>query len=218
MSGRIALLGLLAGIFTGLYLAGFFDLIGEPERVRAALDGLGIWAPILYVVAFSLLEPFFVPGFAFVLSGSVAWEFSTLFVLSWLGSIGAGMVGFGFARYIGRDFVSRKMSPRFQAYSERLASRGLRTVIVVRLIFFLAPPAHWFLGLSQVSFGVFVLGTAIGFLPGMAALTYVVVFLGATLGEWLSAQPREVWLALAAVIALAIVVRRRRVRAAAPTE
>lgn len=212
MAGRIALLGLVAGVLTALYVQGFFGFVQDPERVRAALHALGIWAPVLYVVGFSLLEPFFVPGLAFVIPGAFVWDFPTLFALSWLGSVGAGVVGFGFARYLGRGFVSRNMPPRFQAYAERIADRGLRTVILVRLTFFLAPPAHWFLGLSGVSFGAFVLGTAIGFVPGIAALTYIVVFLGSTLGDWIAAQPGEMWLALVASIGLWIFVRRRLVR------
>ena len=210
MWGRFALLGLVASIFAALYFAGFLDLIREPERVRAMLLELGIWAPILYVLAFSLLEPFFVPGIAFMIPGAFVWSFPELFALSWLGSIGAGIVGFGFARHLGREYVERHLPERFRKYDEQLATRGLRAVILVRLTIFLAPPAHWMLGLSSVGFGRFVLGTAIGFLPGIAALTYVVVFVGGTLGDWLSSQPREVWIAVGAAAALLLAARRWR--------
>ena len=208
MWGRFALLGLVASLFTALYFAGFLDLIQEPERARAMLLELGIWAPILYVLAFSLLEPFFVPGIAFIIPGSVVWSFPTLFALSWLGSIGAGIVGFSFARYLGRQYVERHLPARFHEYDQRIADRALRTVILVRLIFFLTPPAHWMLGLSQARFGPFLLGTAIGFLPGMAGLTYLVVFVGETLGGWLGSQPPEVWIALGATLVLLLVGRR----------
>jgi len=212
MWGRLALLGLVASLFAALYFAGFLDLIQQPERARAMLLELGIWAPILFVLAFSLLEPFFVPGIAFIIPGAVVWPFSTLFALSWLGSVGAGIVGFGFARYLGRQYVERHLPARFLRYDQALAERGLRTVIVVRLVFFLTPPAHWMLGLSRVRFGPFLLGTAIGFLPGMAALTYLVVFVGGTLGAWLGSQPAEVWKALGATLVVLLALRRRRAR------
>jgi uncharacterized membrane protein YdjX (TVP38/TMEM64 family) len=210
---RFALLGLVASIFAALYFAGSLDLIQEPERVRAMLLGLGIWAPILFVLAFSLLEPFFVPGIAFIIPGSAVWSFPTLFALSWLGSVGAGVVGFGFARYLGRQYVERHLPARFHKYDQQLADRALRTVILVRLTLFLAPPAHWMLGLSRVRFAPFVLGTAIGFLPGVAALTYVVVFVGETLGGWLRAQPPEVWIALGGALVLLLAGRRWLARA-----
>ena len=173
---------------------------------------LGIWAPILYVLGFSLLEPFFVPGIAFMIPGAFVWSFPELFALSWLGSIGAGVVGFGFARHLGREYVEQHLPDRFRKYDQKLANRGLRTVILVRLTLFLAPPAHWLLGLSRVDFGRFVLGTAIGFLPGIAALTYVVVFVGGTLGDWFGAQPREVWIAAGAAVVLLFAGRRWLVR------
>jgi len=197
---RLVLLGAVTTLFATLYLMGFFDLIRDAAAVRALFAHLGFFGPILYVVSFALLEPFFVPGIAFIVPGAVLWPFPTLFALSWLGSVGAGVVGFSFARYLGREYVERHLPQRFHRYDERLATSGLRTVIVIRLTFFLAPPAHWVLGLSSVSFGTFLLGTAIGFLPGVFLLSYVVVFIGGTLLEWLQSQPGEAWIGLGLVI------------------
>jgi uncharacterized membrane protein YdjX (TVP38/TMEM64 family) len=213
--GRLALLALVVLLFVSLYAAGFFELIQEPERVRAAVEGLGLWGPVLYVLAFALLEPFFVPGLAFMIPGAMVWDFSTLYFLSWLGAVGAGLVGFGFARYLGRDYVERHLPPSFREYDARLAAKGLRTVIAVRVVLFLAPPAHWLLGLSQVRFAPFLLGSMIGFLPGMALLSYLVVFVGGTLAGWLTSQPKQVWIGLVMVGAMLIALRRwrRRLRA-----
>ena len=89
---RVALVAGIAAILGALYSSGFFGLITDADRARAALEELGIWAPILYVVAFALLEPFFIPGLAFMIPGSVVFTFPELFAFSWLGSIGAGIV------------------------------------------------------------------------------------------------------------------------------
>jgi len=205
---RLVLVAAIATLFTSLHFLGFFDLIGDAAAVRDIFARLGLFGPILYVVSFALLEPFFVPGVAFIIPGAVLWPFPTLFALSWLGSVGAGVVGFGFARYLGREYVERHLPRRFHRYDERLATAGLRTVIVIRMTFFLAPPAHWLLGLSSVSFGTFLLGTAIGFLPGIFLLSYVIEFAGGTLIEWLRSQPVEVWLTLGLLIAGGVVLRR----------
>ena len=69
--GKIAVLGAVAGVLGALYAGGFFELLQQPERVRAILEGLGPWAPVLFVAAFSLLEPFFIPGIAFMIPGSL---------------------------------------------------------------------------------------------------------------------------------------------------
>jgi len=223
MLRRLVLLAAVAGVLTALYTLGFFELLGDPQQARAAIEELGGWAPVLYVLAFALLEPFFVPGIAFIIPGSVVWPLAELFVLSWLGSIGAGIVGFSFARYLGRDYVKDRLPARLHRYDQRLAERGLRTVIIVRLTLFLAPPAHWLLGLSKVRFGAFVLGTALGFLPGIALLTFLVATVGQSLGEYLANRPPGYWIGAAVVgvvgfIAIRRLRKRRRRQSPATTD
>lgn len=208
MVTRLAVLTGIAAIVGSFYWFGLFELVSNPERASEALESLGIWAPILYVLAFSLLEPFFVPGFAFVVPGALIFSFPALFALSWLGSVGAGVVGFSFARFMGRDFVEKRLPERMRVYDERLATKGLQTVILVRLTLFLAPPAHWLLGLSKVRFTPFLIGTAIGFIPGIALLTYVVFFVGQSLGDWIADQPPGFFAAVAVAGIVAFRLRR----------
>ncbi|MCP4003861.1 MAG: TVP38/TMEM64 family protein [bacterium] len=210
LSGVAALIGVL-------YLFGLFELVRDPERARAALEGLGMWAPVLYVLSFAALEPFFVPALAFIIPGAVVFSFPTLFLLSWLASVGAGIVGFSFARFLGRDFVETRLPKGLHRYDRRLATKGLQTVILIRLTLFLAPPAHWLLGLSQVRFSSFVIGSALGFIPGIALLTYLVVFVGETLGDWIADRPPGFFLGIVILVIVAMrlgrYVERRRARA-----
>ncbi|NQZ98519.1 MAG: TVP38/TMEM64 family protein [Myxococcales bacterium] len=208
MFKRIAVLAGIAAIVGGLYYFGLLDLVKDPERARAALEGLGIWAPILYVLAFSCLQSFFVPGIAFVIPGAIFFSFPVLFALSWLGSVGAGIVAFSFARFMGREFVEKRLPERMRAYDERLVTKGLQTVILVRLTLFITPLAHWLLGLSQVRFTPFLIGTAIGFIPGMALLTYFVVFVGESLGDWIADRPPWFFAGVALVVIVFIRLRR----------
>jgi uncharacterized membrane protein YdjX (TVP38/TMEM64 family) len=214
-STRWLRLGLLLGV-VAIGLLAFASGVGqylEVERFEALLRGLGVWGPILYVLLFALLEPFGVFGIVFVVPGSLVWDFPTLFLLSWLGSVGAGIVGFSFARTIGRDWVSRHLPERMHHFDERLVTHGLRTVVIVRLLFFLTPPAHWMLGLSRVSFGNFVLGTAIGFFPTMALFTYA----GKNVVDAMADRPGWIWLLVIAILALATVFFRRRSRCSGTT-
>lgn len=204
-----ALVGVIA-LGVAAYASGVFELLGDQERIRALLEESGAWGPVLYVLAFALLEPFGIPGIFFVVPASLVWPLWWAGLLSWIGSIGAGVVGFSFARWIGKEWVERHLTERMRAYDERLAERGLQTVIVVRLLFFLTPPAHWALGLSKVRFGPFVLGTAIGFIPGIAAITLI----GRGLFGVLSDQPRGLWVAVGIAIAVALFLRNRNRRAA----
>lgn len=210
MGRRIAFslaLLLLAGLAVAAWQGAFEGL--DRKRVVELVEAAGPWAPIGFVLAFALLEPFGAPGALFAIPASWIWPFPIAFGLSWLGAIGAGVVGFWFARTIGHRFVQRHLPDRFRRYDERLETRGLVTVVVVRLVFFLAPPAHWLLGLSRVRFGTFLLGTAVGFAPGMALL----VLFGDGLYRALAGTPPGVTVAvLALVVLIAALVRTRRAR------
>lgn len=210
MKRALVLVG-VAGILIAAYAGGAFELLTDQERIGALLTESGAWGPILYVVAFALLEPFGVPGLLFVVPASLVWPLWWAGLLSWIGAVLAGVVGFAFARWIGKDWVEQHLTPRLRSYDEHLAERGLQTVIVVRLLFFLAPPAHWALGLSKVRVAPFVLGSAIGFIPGIAVITLA----GRGLFSFLSDQPRGLWLVVGIGIALAIYLRNRNRRSAA---
>lgn len=180
---RVIAFGLLVAAVAAVWWFGAFEQIDE-ARLRAWLADAGPMGMVAYVALFALVEPFGVPGFLLVVTASYVWPPWLAFGLSWLGSVGAGVTGFAFARWLARDWVSAHVPERFHAYDERLAERGLSTVIVVRLLFFLAPPAHWVLGLSRVRFGPFLLGSVIGFAPGIGLISFG--------GGWLLDQLRTI--------------------------
>lgn len=204
----LALVGLALGV--GVFSTGAIDLLSEPERAADFLRGLGIWGYLLYLVSFALLEPFGVPGVLFVIPAALVWPKWLAALLSVAGATGAGIVGGGFARFVARDWVEARMPQRFLAFDQRLAENGLRTVILVRLFFFLAAPAHWVLGLSAVPFRTLILGSAIGFIPGIVALTLV----GGPVMELARSAPPWVWAGLGLAIAGGLLLRSRRARAA----
>ena len=195
---RILLLGLLVGSAVLAWATGVHEQL-EVETLRDLVAGAGFWGPLLFVLLFGL-EGIGVPGILFMVTAIALWPPWIAFLLNWLGAITAGMVGFAYARYVGRDWVAAHLPARMRRFETRVVERGVQTVILVRLLFFLAPPAHWALGLSPVRFRSFVIGSAIGFVPGML----LVSFAGRPVFEWLSRQPRETWMALAALFLLGV--------------
>ena len=188
----------------------------ERERVREVVLAAGPWGPVLFVALFALLEAVGVPGLVFIGVAILVWTPWQAFLLIWAGSLGAGCVGFAFARTIGRRWVAEHLPERFRAFDARLATSGLRYVVAVRVVFYLATPAHWLLGVSGVPFRTALLGSAIGFAPGSALWA----FAGSSCFEWIARQPPRAWAALATAAALFAALRlaRRRRRAAVPAD
>jgi uncharacterized membrane protein YdjX (TVP38/TMEM64 family) len=198
----LCVLAYVAFRFAALDADAVFELFASP------------WGPVVYVLLFSALEPFGVAGLVFITPGSLVWDWQLLFLYSWLGSIGAGIVGFSFARTIGRDWAAQRIPQRLRRFDDRLAENALRGVIFVRLVTFLFPPAHWLLGLSRVDFASFVAGTAIGMAPAMAVLTWFVSEVSNLVVE--QAAPPWLFAILVVFVIVVIVWFRRRGAASEP--
>lgn len=178
---RLLVLGVALGVAAFALRADLAALM-NPVALQLFFREHGALGPLLYVLLFSLLQPFGVMGVFFIGAGAFVFDTWTLFFASWLGAIGAGIVGFGFARSFGRDFAARRLPASARRFDERLARNAFTGVLIVRLVAGLWQPAHFALGLSQVGFAPFVLGTALGFAPQVAFLTWT----GKGAANWLA--------------------------------
>ncbi|MCH7598444.1 MAG: TVP38/TMEM64 family protein [Myxococcales bacterium] len=210
MGNRLILFSAVLAIGALGYFGGYFQYL-DPVHLRELLEAAGPWGPLAVIVLFAVFEPFGAPGAIFILASATLWPFWLAFTVNILGAIGAGMLGFTFARYLGRDWVEGRMPERLRKWDERLSKDGLPKVILFRLIFFLNPASHWALGLSRVKVPAAILGTAIGFIPGVSLLTYF----GAELLDWFNDQPTEVWIGVAVAIIATIIIFKIRKRTTA---
>jgi len=192
-------------LVAGAYFGGVFEDFRDVETARATLASWGTWAYVLYFVSFSLLEPLGVPALMFIIPASIVWGPWIALGLSLPGGVCAGILGFTFARFLARDWVASRLPARLRRFDDRLGENAFATVALVRMVFFLFPPAHWLLGLSRVRFVPFVLGTAVGLVPGLLASA----FLGGGFAQWVVHQPFSLWALLAAALTVYVVVRRR---------
>ncbi|MBX7084688.1 MAG: VTT domain-containing protein [Nannocystaceae bacterium] len=151
------------------------------SAVRQQLLDSGPWGPVLFVAAFAALQPFGVSAHVFIVAAALVWAPQWAAALSWLGVMLAGCVAFGVARWMGRGWVQARLPARLRQWDDRLAAHGFRTVLVMRLLFFTFGPMQLMLGVSQVRFGAFLLGSAIGLAP----VVVVESFVGGNLARWL---------------------------------
>jgi uncharacterized membrane protein YdjX (TVP38/TMEM64 family) len=86
------------------------------------------------------------------------------------GAIASAVVTYGIGRRLGRDTVRRLAGSRLNRISQQLARRGIFAVALVRMLP-LAPytVVNIVAGASHISLRDFLIGTAIGMLPGILA-------------------------------------------------
>jgi uncharacterized membrane protein YdjX (TVP38/TMEM64 family) len=160
-----------------IWVGASFDLsrYASLEQVRSMVESLGAYGEVAFVglcVGAVLLH---MPEILLIAAGGMLFGFVKGFLLGWVGSVAGSTCSFLIARYFLRDAVRQALLSRFeciQATDERLASRGFRTMLVLRLVLFMAPPLNWAIGVSRVRLRDYVLGSALGVVPCIAVTSY----------------------------------------------
>jgi uncharacterized membrane protein YdjX (TVP38/TMEM64 family) len=215
-SGRNGKIAAVVAVLVLLALAwrlGIFAQLREPAQLAKSLVELGAWGYVAFIVTYTLIQPFGVPGTIFVFAAALIWPWPVAFAVSMIATMAASVVGFSFARYVARDWVSSKIPERFMKYNEALAQRAFVTVVVLRFIFWMPPLLHAFFGISKVRAWTHFWGSLIGYIIPL----FMMCFFGQKLYDVLKNVPLSAWLALGgaiAVVALSIFMwRRMRARA-----
>ncbi len=133
-------------------------------------------AAIYMILAKTLGGAVFLPGAPLtVLSGVI---FGTFWgtIVSLIGNMGGALISFFIARYMFKDFVQNKILkkyPNINKYEDRLFSRGLQTVILLRLMpIFPYNVLNFALAVTDVKLKDFFWGSLIGMIPATIAFVY----------------------------------------------
>ncbi|NNE73743.1 MAG: TVP38/TMEM64 family protein [Acidimicrobiales bacterium] len=201
---------MVLGLFAVALVVLFFVLggdriVSEPEELQEFVERRGVWGPVLFVLLMWLVQPFGVPGAVFMVPAGLVWSLPAAVALSWIGNMGASTIAFLAARRLGRDWVAGRMPPKVQRWDDRLANGGLPEVIALRVVTGQLPPADWMLGVSSVRWPPFLIGTAIGILPGI----FLVLVAGVGVVSWLAERPIVAIAGTVGIVVLSAVARRR---------
>jgi uncharacterized membrane protein YdjX (TVP38/TMEM64 family) len=205
-----------AGVVLALFVAAasLVPLPG-PAQLRAWADGAGWAAPLLFLVAYSLLTVAPIPRTVFNLAAGLLLGNVLGVAVATLATVLAGVLSFLLARGLGRELLIRHLQRgAVRTVDERLSAGGVLAVTSLRLIPVVPfAPLSYCCGLSRVRLPAYLVGTAVGSLPGTVAVVL--------LGDALTGTTPPALLACYAVFALAgaaglVRVVRRRVPATAP--
>jgi uncharacterized membrane protein YdjX (TVP38/TMEM64 family) len=201
---RPALLVLL--VVAGGIVAATVDLPPLAE-IRTWVRSAGWAGPVLYAVGFTAVSLTPAPATVLTVGAGALFGWWIGLPVALAGALGGAYLGFGLARLLGRAAVHGLVGGRMARLDGVLCRRGLLAVIIIRLVptgpFAVVNTAC---GLSSVSARHYVLGTAVGMLPGIAAFVAVGAF-GAT--PWSPPFLLAVVALVALVVAGALLARRR---------
>lgn len=174
----LLVLALLLGLFVAARLTGLGDDV-DAERVRAAVQAAGAWGLLLFVVVFAAGELVHIPGIVFV--GAAVAAYGTLLgtLASLVGAMGSVTASFFVVRTLGGQPLAGIDNRRMRAIMAHLDRRPIRTVALLRLVFWMAPALNYALAMSSVRPGHYLAGSALGLLLPVTAA-------GCVLGWWLA--------------------------------
>ncbi len=140
------------------------------DGMRSLVQAWEPWGPAVFIAVCVAGLFLHLPEVVFVALGGLLFGRLYGFLYGWVGVVLGASGTFLVARYFLRDAVQRSLDarfPRLRALDERLAQNGFRTMLVLRMLLFAAPPLNWAVGASRVRFAHYLAGTALGILPGL---------------------------------------------------
>ena len=136
--------------------------------MRGLVDAHEPFGPLVFMMVLIGGLLLHIPGIVFVALGGMLFGKLGGFFYGWIAGVAGATLCFVIGRYLAKDWVQNGLEkrPMLAALDQRLERNGVRTVILLRLVLFLAPPLNWAIGTSRVRFGDYVAGTALGLVPG----------------------------------------------------
>ena len=153
------------------------------EALGQFLDDAGIWAPLVYIVFYTVGVCLFIPGTFLTGLGAAIFGAYWGFVYVWIGAMLGASAAFCIGRTLGRDFAASLIGDRLKKYDAAIERNGLATVLYLRLVYFPFTPMNFGMGLTRVRFGDYFYGTALGIIVGTFIFTF---FIGTLRDVWAS--------------------------------
>ncbi|UCH22564.1 MAG: TVP38/TMEM64 family protein [Deltaproteobacteria bacterium] len=176
---------LAAFIICAVYVVRFTSVKAylTAEALGHFLDAAGFWAPLMFIVVYTVGVCLFVPGTLLTGLGAAIFGAYWGFVYVWLGAMFGASAAFMIGRTLGREFAASLIGDKLRKYDAAIARNGFATVLYLRLIYFPFTPMNFGMGLTGVRFWDYFFGTGLGIIVGTFIFTF---FIGTIKDVWTS--------------------------------
>ena len=158
-----------------IILLKFSGVADKLTDVREWINGLGFWAPVVFVLFYILAVVLALPGSAITIAGATLFGSVWGVVLVSIASTIGASICFLISRYLARDFILRKLAQneKFLKLDRMAEEHGAIFVAITRLVpIFPFNVLNYGFGLTGVRFRTYVFWSWLCMLPG--TILYVV--------------------------------------------
>jgi uncharacterized membrane protein YdjX (TVP38/TMEM64 family) len=163
------LLGRAAGLTEGL----------SPRSMQATLQAAGLAGMLAFVALFAVSNLVQLPGMIFVVGALLVFGGAAGSGLAMVGALVAVSVSFWTVRLVGGQPLTLVQKPWLRRWLDRVERQPVRTIVVLRLVAQLSPPINVALAFSSIRYRDYLLGTALGMAPVIAAVALGLRLFGA---------------------------------------
>lgn len=171
----------------------------DATDLRSWILSFGLWAPVMYIVIYTIRPLIFFPASVLSIAGGLAFGawLGTLYTI--IGATLGAMLSFYVAKTFGKSLVRKEWTGNAGKIQSQMEQNGFFYVLLFRFIpvinFDLISYAAAF---AKVRFTSFALATLVGIIPG----TFAYNFLGSS---FVSGNPKIIILAVAVFVILTVV-------------
>ena len=152
----------------------------DRQQLQSLLSRVGIYAPILYIILYTVATWLILPSTPLNLTGGALFGIWWGTVWTTIAALVAAIAAFGFTRTVGRKLVAQKLVGSWNALDAEIRQGGLFYIFAVRLLPIIPYGiVNFAAGLTSIKFKDYAIGTLLGTLPGVLPF----VMMGAGLGE-----------------------------------
>jgi uncharacterized membrane protein YdjX (TVP38/TMEM64 family) len=164
---------LLAALGVAVALAFSLREYFSVTQIRAFVDHLGPWGPVVYILIYCVAPALLLPGLPLDLAAGIAFGpvWGTIYTI--IGATAGATVAFLVARTIGRDWVEQRLSGRLARIKSGVDAEGWRFVAFARLVPIIPfNLLNYALGLTRIGVVPYAIASFVFMLPATVAYVY----------------------------------------------
>lgn len=194
-----ALLFLAFGLLMFFFYRSGILSFEQVEAIKAFVLSFGIYAPLIFIVLFTLAPLVFFPDGILALAGGLIFGFTIGSVYIIVGALCGGSLSFFLARWYGKKMHEKLSNEKLIHFHRSVQSHGFLMILLLRLVP-LVPfnIISYSAGFSTIRYRDFFFATFLGMMPG--------VFVYANIGaKTLAFGTADFWMSIALMVLLVIV-------------
>ena len=160
-----------------------FQILGydiDSEGIRQYLKDFGVWAPIVFIILYTL-GTFFIPATPFMIAAGILFGFKYGLIYTIISGFFSSTIVFYISRKLGKEWVENILEHRYlkhlNEYNKRLETGAILDIMILRMTPIMTFNAlNVLMGVSRITTRDYIVGTVLGLIPTNVLTVYLGTF------------------------------------------